>query len=172
MKRKLKPQVRKNTYYSTTSYHKESLNSDEEGIFTSVQEIFIKPKIEDHGKVIECKAVQLDGNNQPLYEMKSAPQAKLNVTFAPQEATNQTLKIKKGQNLTVTFVFKSNPMPNEITWVITIPKVVETFSKNEDLARSVLASIDTDDGTNSTEVVKLTPGHVGKCQFESIQFHA
>ena len=135
---------------------------DEDGIFTSVQEVFIKPKIEDHGKVIECKAAQLDGNNQPLYDMKSAPQAKLNVTFAPQEATNQTLKIKKGQNLTVTFVFKSNPMPQEITWIITIPKVVESYSKNEDLARSVLAAINTNDGTNSTEVVKLTPGHVGK----------
>ena len=139
---------------------------DEDGIFTSVQEVFIKPKIEDHGKVIECKATQLDGNNQPLYEMKSAPQAKLNVTFAPQASDNQTLKIKKGQNLTVTFVFKSNPMPQEITWIITIPKVVESYSKNEDLARSVLAAINTNDGTNSTEVVKLTPGHVGKYQYE------
>ena len=137
-----------------------------------MQEIFIKPKIEDHGKVIECKAAQLDGNNQPLYEMKSAPQAKLNVTFAPQEATNQTLKIKKGQNLTVTFVFKSNPMPTDITWIITIPKVVETYSKNEDLARSVLAAINTNDGTNSTEVVKLTPGHVGKYYFEINQCNA
>ena len=134
--------------------------SDEDGIFTSVQEVFIEPKIEDHGKVIECKAVQLDGENKPLYEMKSAQQVTMNVNFPPQSASNQTLKTKKGSNLTVSFTFKSNPPPTNISWFITIPKVVVELDRYEQLRKELLHAADSNDAKNTSKTIELTPGHI------------
>ena len=51
----------------------------------------------------------------------------------------------KGDNLTITFTFKANPLPQDIKWVVTIPEIVN--SENG-----------TNDGTNDT-VVEMTPGH-------------
>ena len=53
--------------------------------------------------------------------------------------------LNKGDNLTITFTFKANPLPQDIKWVVTIPEIVN--SENG-----------TNDGTNDT-VVEMTPGH-------------
>ena len=49
--------------------------------------------------------------------------------------------LNKGDNLTITFTFKANPVPQDIKWVVTIP---ETVNSGND--------------TNDT-VVEMTPGH-------------
>merc|ERR1712141_84645 len=136
---------------------------DEDGIFTSVQEAFIKPKIEDHGKFIECKAMIKDGENKLLFDLVEAPKLKMNVTFPPQSASNQSTSAEKGSNLTITFSFKSNPMPSSVSWLVTIPEVVR-MDKYEELRKEIFAELDDEgDGngnaTNSSSTIELTPGH-------------
>jgi len=135
---------------------------DEDGIFTSVQEAFINPKIEDHGKVIECKAMIKDGEEKMLFDLVEAPTLKMNVTFPPQSASNQSLSAEKGSNLTITFNFTSNPMPSSVSWLVTIPEVVR-MDKYEQLREEIFAELDEagDNGnaTNSSSIIELTPGH-------------
>jgi len=119
---------------------------DDDGIFTSVQEVFIKPKIEDHGKQVKCEASIKDNENVTLYNAVAASEAfELDIKFPPQPSANQSLNANKGDNLTITFTFKANPLPQDIKWVVTIPEIVN--SENG-----------TNDGTNET-VVEMTPGH-------------
>ena len=138
---------------------------DEGGIFTSVQEAFINPKIEDHGKVIECKAMIKDGEDKLLFDLVEAPKLKMNVTFPPQSASNQSLSAEKGANLTITFNFTSNPMPSTVSWLVTIPEVVR-MDKYEELRKEIFAELDEADGngnaTNSSSTIELTPGNILK----------
>ena len=70
---------------------------DDDGIFTSVQEVFIKPKIEDHGKPVKCEASIKDNENLTLYNAVAASEAfKLDIKFPPQPSENQTLNVNKG----------------------------------------------------------------------------
>ena len=71
---------------------------DDDGIFTSVQEVFIKPKIEDHGKQVKCEASIKDNENVTLYNAVAATEAfELDIKFPPQPSENQTLNANKGK---------------------------------------------------------------------------
>ena len=52
--------------------------------------------------------------------------------------------LNKGDNLTITFTFKANPLSQDIKWVVTIPEIVNSGNGNE---------------TSNETVVELTPGH-------------
>ena len=84
-----------------------------------MQEIFIKPKIEDHGKQVKCKASIQDNENVTLYKAVTTSEAfLLDIKFPPQKSANQRLSVDKGDNLTITFTFKANPEPQNIKWAI------------------------------------------------------
>jgi hypothetical protein len=142
--------------------------SDEEGIFSSRQEVFINPKIEDHGKMVNCKAVILDGDNKPVFDMIEAEEIQLNVTFPPQKMANQSLSGSAGDNMTIDFKFKSNPKPSSVKWVISIPPVVES-NQYRHLRAEIAEALDLeDDGTNNTTtVVELTPGKA-RCLYNKV----
>ena len=101
-------------------WHKSTtLISDNEGIYTSVKEIFIKPKIEDHGKKIKCSASIQDNENVTLYEAVTTSEPfLLDIKFSPQKSANQSLSVDKGDNVTITFTFKANPEPQTIKWAV------------------------------------------------------
>ena len=82
---------------------------DDDGIFTSVQEVFIKPKIEDHGKQVKCEASIKDNENVTLYNAVAATEAfELDTKFPPQPSENQTLNANKGKEFVQPFVL---PLP-------------------------------------------------------------
>ena len=82
----------------------------------------------DHGATINCTSVQVDGNNNPLFESLSKILV-LNVTYPPQpvygdvdETTpvERTLvEVTEGGNQTVTVVVKANPDPTYFKWTMT-----------------------------------------------------
>ena len=79
---------------------------DDNGIFTSVQEVFIKPKIEDHGKQVKCEASIKDNENVTLYNAVAATEAfELDIKFPPQPSENQTLNANKGKEFCTAFCF-------------------------------------------------------------------
>ena len=79
---------------------------DDDGIFTSVQEVFIKPKIEDHGKQVKCEASIKDNENVTLYNAVAATEAfELDIKFPPQPSENQTLNANKGKEFSKAFCF-------------------------------------------------------------------
>lgn len=130
---------------------------DEEGVYQSEQEAFITPKIEDHGKMVACKAALMDGENKPLYGLSNAPQIKMNVTFPPQPLANQSLSGDQGGNVTISFVFKANPIPTKISWFISIPPEIQ--NKTSELNTRQEADKGMAENNNTTTVVELTPGH-------------
>ena len=104
-----------------------------------------------------------DGENKLLFDLVEAPKLKMNVTFPPQSASNQSTSAEKGSNLTITFSFKSNPMPSAVSWLVTIPEVVR-MDKYEELRKEIFAELDDEaDGngnaTNSSTTIELTPGN-------------
>lgn len=106
---------------------------NENGIFGTVQEVWIKPKIEDHGKNVLCEAFIQDKENNILYNQSATFQ--LDIKFKPQMEQNQTVKGNLGENVTITFNFKANPEPESVKWVISVPS------------------------QNSSDEFELTPGH-------------
>ena len=102
-----------------------------------------------------------DGEEKTLFDLVEAPTLKMNVTFPPQSASNQSLSAEKGSNLTITFNFTSNPMPSSVSWLVTIPEVVR-MDKYEQLREEIFAELDEagDNGnaTNSSSIIELTPG--------------
>ena len=102
-----------------------------------------------------------DGEEKMLFDLVEAPTLKMNVTFPPQSASNQSLSAEKGSNLTITFNFTSNPMPSSVSWLVTIPEVVR-MDKYEQLREEIFAELDEagDNGnaTNSSSIIELTPG--------------
>ena len=79
---------------------------DDDGIFTSVQEVFIKPKIEDHGKQVKCEASIKDNENVTLYNAVAATEAfELDIKFPPQPSENQSLNANKGKEFCTAFCF-------------------------------------------------------------------
>ena len=104
---------------------------DDNGVYTSVQQVMLKPTIGDHGKVVTCEAFIMDGEQNLLFD-KSAATTKLNVEFAPQIVDNQTLAADVKTNLTVLFKIKANPAPDNITWTIVTP-ATEANNQSETL---------------------------------------
>ena len=107
-----------------------------------------------------------DGEEKMLFDLVEAPTLKMNVTFPPQSASNQSLSAEKGSNLTITFNFTSNPMPSTVSWLVTIPEVVR-MDKYEELRKEIFAELDEADGgngnaTNSSSTIELTPGNILK----------
>ena len=82
----------------------------------------------DHGATINCTSVQVDGNNNPLFESLSKSLV-LNVTYPPQpvygdvDETNPVertrVEVTEGGNQTVTVVVKANPDPTYFKWTMT-----------------------------------------------------
>ncbi len=83
--------------------------------------MYISPTVDDHGKKVTCTAAQFDGNHEVLYDPVKAKEVSLNVTFKPQPMVNQTVKVHEGESAEVSFVFKANPVPTEIKWVVVPP---------------------------------------------------
>lgn len=118
-----------------------------------MQEIFIKPKIEDHGKQVKCEALIQDNENVTLFNtITTSTDFFLDIKFPPQSSLNQSLNGDKGDNLTITFSFKANPEPQEIKWVVTVPEIVDSANYSK------LRKNDIEHNNNT--VVELTPGHV------------
>ena len=65
-----------------------------------------------------------------------------NVALLLETINYKAYSLNKGDNLTITFTFKANPVPQDIKWVVTIP---ETVNSGND--------------TNNDTVVEMTPGH-------------
>jgi len=88
----------------------------------------VKPTWKDHGATINCTSVQVDGNNNPLFESLSKSLV-LNVTYPPQpvyrdvDETNPVerthVEVTEGGNQTVTVVVKANPDPTYFKWTMT-----------------------------------------------------
>ena len=93
---------------------------DDNGVYTSVQQVMITPTIEDHGKVVTCEAFLEDGEENILFE-KSNASTKLNVEFPPQPVDNQTFDADLNSNVTVSFKIAANPAPVNVTWSILTP---------------------------------------------------
>ena len=104
---------------------------DDNGVYTSVQQVMLKPSIGDHGKVVTCEAFLMDGEQNLLFD-KSAATTKLNVEFAPQITDSQSLAADLKTNLTVLFKIKANPAPENITWTIVTP-ATEANNQSETL---------------------------------------
>ena len=130
-----------------------SLSADPEGLYNTTQKVMVKPRISDHGSLVNCKAVQFDKENHKLFDDASAEPVKLNVTFPPQPTSNKSLNAEAGTNLTIKFEFKSNPMPTRIDWCIKIPAVVQS-PKFRHLLRELKDKLE-----NETQTVTLSPGH-------------
>merc|ERR1711970_690757 len=101
-------------------------NMDENELYITVQEVYIKPKIEDHGKEVNCEAALFDGDQKPLFNTSAATPMKMNVTFPPQPSSNQSFDGDKGTNLNISFIFQSNPMPMNVKWIISIPSIIDS----------------------------------------------
>ena len=112
------------------------LFSDDNGVYTSVQQVKITPTIEDHGKVVTCEAFLMDGEDNILFN-KSNASTKLNVEFPPQPVDNQTFAADLSSNVTVSFEIAANPAPVNSTWSILTPA---------------------NEANNQSETLTLTPG--------------
>ena len=95
---------------------------DNDGIYDTVEVHFVNPTPEDHGRNVTCTAAVYDGDlTKALFTPVEAEMMTLNVTFQPQPMANQTVKCTRGQEWNVDFVFKANPEPTTINWVILTP---------------------------------------------------
>jgi hypothetical protein len=95
-------------------------------MFQFVQTLTINATVDDHGKEVTCKAALFDGLSAPLYKLFEAKKMSLNVTFRPQKMVSQEAKVEEGKNGQVTFVFKANPAPTLIKWLIEAPPTKST----------------------------------------------
>ena len=99
----------------------------ENGKLKTVASNTIVPQIEDHGRTIECVAVQYDqsedkhiifdtqGTNGSL----NANKLTLDVQFSPQPIeANKTFDYVKGQDAQISIMINANPKPTSIKWVV------------------------------------------------------
>jgi len=100
----------------------------EDGKFIYVYNTTIIPQIKDHGRTIDCVAIQYDkmepkqilfkdtqGTNGSL----NANRLTLNVQFPPQPLMkNETFDFTKNTEATISLMIKANPKPTNLTWVV------------------------------------------------------
>ena len=109
----------------------------ENGMLKTVASNTIVPQIEDHGRTVECVAVQYDqsedkniifdtqGTNGSL----NANKVTLDVQFSPQPSeANKTFDYVKGQDAQISIMVNANPRPTSIKWVVMNPN--DTDSSN------------------------------------------
>jgi len=97
------------------------VDTDDENSVT-YQATFI-PKISDLGKSLFCKAVQMDLENNTLYENNTVLDKSLNVKFAPQPVEPKgdviDVEAKAEDDAVFSLVFSSNPEPTSVFWTVT-----------------------------------------------------
>jgi len=100
----------------------------EDGKFKYVYNTTIVPQIKDHGRTIDCVAIQYDkmepkqilfkdtqGTNGSL----NANRLTLNVQFPPQPLMkNKTLDFTKNTDAKISLMIKANPKPTNLTWFV------------------------------------------------------
>ena len=93
-------------------------NKTEEGVYESVDRLFVNLTEADNGKTALCSAIQNDGDNVPLFGMFKVKNVTLNVTFAPTALTEQMLEAEVGEEAAFVVRFKANPPPTLISWIL------------------------------------------------------
>lgn len=89
------------------------------GAYNVVQTLNMKPSIVDHGKKVECRAKMMDGDGKALFDApKEAAHLTLDVQFPPEEKAKQTINVPENTDATVSFVFKANPAPTKVKWIV------------------------------------------------------
>ena len=93
------------------------------GAYNVMQTLNMKPSIVDHGKKVECRAQMMDGEGKALFDApKEAAGLTLNVQFPPEEKAKQTINVPEKTDATVSFVFKANPAPTDVKWIVVSAK--------------------------------------------------
>jgi len=100
----------------------------ENGKSKTVYNVTIVPQVNDHGRTIDCVAIQYDkaepkqilfkesqGSNGSL----NANQLTLNVQYPPQQGKeNKTYPIVKGSDASISVMINANPKPTNIMWFV------------------------------------------------------
>ena len=135
-------------FLSLKLYLRKSKISDADDIYTTLKEVFITPKIEDHGKKVFCEGTILDKEGNELYPTaKPVEEFLLDVKFPPQDLDKGEFEGVEGEDLTISYKLKANPEPSEVKWIISVKETAD--SGNDSALRAELE--------NAT-VVELTPG--------------
>lgn len=128
-----------NTALNVTGNRTQVTTRDENGKLTTVANVTIAPEVKDHGRQIDCAAVQSDSSDTPqvlfadsqgVNGTLSAIPINLNIIFPPQAKDNQTFSGVKGAPADISFSFMVNPTPTKIKWVVKDPN--DTTSNNTD----------------------------------------
>ena len=152
----------------TTSNRIQQTTKMDNGKFKTVSNTTIVPQIKDHGRTIDCVAIQYnkDDPKQILFMETqgtngsfNANKLTLNVQFPPQPSTeNKTYRYVKGSEATISVMIMANPMPTSIKWVIrnaneTTGNQTETSNEN---ANAVDIDLPTSEDRNRYNLFNLT----------------